>query len=66
MKKKFIAFGIAGAALLLGAAYLWMGSSTPPGQEPLSTLTSTNFADFEGAFDKSIEGSRLVLLLSPT
>jgi hypothetical protein len=66
MMKKSITVGAAMAILLAAAAYLWMGSSTPPGQDPLSTLTAVNFADFEGAFDKSIEGPRLVLLLSPT
>jgi hypothetical protein len=43
-----------------------MDSSTPTGQDPLATLTAANFAAFEESFDKSIEGPRLVLLLSPT
>ena len=66
MKKISIAVGVVAAILLAIGAYLWMGSSAPPGQDPLSTLTSANFADFEGAFDKSSEGPRLLLLLSPT
>ncbi len=66
MKKRAFAIGVAVVTLLLVAVYLRMDSSTPPGQEPLATLTSTNFAAFEESFDKSTEGPRLILLLSPT
>ena len=66
MKKKTFAIGVAVVTLLLVAVYLRMDSSTPPGQEPLATLTSANFAAFEESFDKSTEGPRLILLLSPT
>ncbi len=66
MKKKSFAIGVAVVTLLLVAVYLRMNSSTPPGQEPLAVLTTANFAAFEESFDKSIEGPRLVLLLSPT
>ncbi|PYU70419.1 MAG: hypothetical protein DMG49_11490 [Acidobacteria bacterium] len=66
MKKKFLGIGVAVVTLLLVVVYLRMDSSTPPGQEPLVTLTAANFAAFQETFDKSIEGPRLVLLLSPT
>ena len=66
MKKKSIAIVVAVVTLLLVAVYLRMDSSAPPGQEPLATLTAANFAAFEESFDKSTEGPRLVLLLSPT
>ena len=66
MKKRAFAIGVAVVTLLIVAVYLRMDSSTPPGQEPLATLTSANFAAFEESFDKSTEGPRLVLLLSPT
>jgi len=66
VKKKTFAIGVAVVTLLLVAVYLQMDSSTPPGQEPLATLTSANFAAFEESFDKSTEGPRLILLLSPT
>lgn len=66
VKKKTLAFGVAVVTLLLVAVYLRMDSSTPPGQEPLATLTIANFAAFEETFDKSTEGPRLILLLSPT
>lgn len=66
MKNKTFAIGIAAIGLLLAAAFLRMDSSTPKGQEPLLSLTNSNFAAFETAFDKSTEGPRLILLLSPT
>ena len=66
MKGKSVAAGLLLAALFAGAAYLWMGSAVPPGQEPLATLTQSNFSEFENSFDKAADGSRLVLLLSPT
>jgi len=66
VKKKSIAIVVAVVTLLLVAVYLRMDSSTPPGQEFLVTLTAANFASFEESFDKSTEGPRLVLLLSPT
>jgi hypothetical protein len=66
VRKSLIAAGVVAAILLLGAAYLWVGSSTPQGQDPLAALTPPNMTEFEESFDKSIEGPRLVLLLSPT
>lgn len=66
MRKRLIAAGVVAAILLLGAAYLWVGSSSPQGQDPLATLTPSNITEFEESFDKPIEGPRLVLLLSPT
>jgi hypothetical protein len=66
VRKRLIAVGIVAAILLLGAAYLWVGSSTPQGQDPLVALTPSSITEFEESFDKSVEGPRLVLLLSPT
>ena len=66
MKKKLPWIGVAVVALLLVVAYLRMDSSAPPGQEPLATLTAANFLVFQETFDRSMEGPRLVLLLSPT
>lgn len=66
MRKKSIALVIGVAILIFGAAYVWVGSSTPKGQDALSTLAPSNFTEFEYSFDKSLEGPRLVLLLSPT
>jgi hypothetical protein len=66
VKGKSVAVGLLLAAVIAGAAYLWVGSAAPPGQEPLATLTESNLVEFENSFDKSVDGPRLVLLLSPT
>jgi hypothetical protein len=66
VNKKSFTIGGSLVVLILLVCYLSPNSSAPPGQEPLATLTAANFAAFETAFDKSTEGSRLVLLLSPT
>jgi len=66
VKKKTFAVGVLAVMLIFLAVYFGLDSSTPPGQEPLATLTAANFAAFEESFDKSAEGPRLVLLLSPT
>jgi len=66
VKTKLIGFAAVIALLLFGSSYLWVGASTPQGQDPLFSLTSSNFAEFEESFDMSLEGPRLVLLLSPT
>jgi hypothetical protein len=66
VKPRTLAIGVAVVVLLLIAAYVSQNSSTPPGQEPLATLTAANFASFEETFDKSPEGARMLLLLSPT
>jgi hypothetical protein len=66
VKGKFVAISLLVAAMAAGAAYLWVGSAVPPGQEPLATLTQGDFREFENSFDKSVDGRRLVLLLSPT
>lgn len=66
MIKRLLAVGVALIGLLLAAFYLRIDSATPSGQEPLAALSTANFAAFETAFDKSMDGPRLVLLLSPT
>jgi len=66
VKKKTFAIGVFAVILIFLAVYFMLDSSTPTGQDPLATLTTANFATFEESFDKSSEGPRLVLLLSPT
>ena len=66
MSKKSVVAVVVVLILLLGAAYLWVGSATPSGQDPLSKLTPSSFGGFEESFDQSSAGFRLVLLLSPT
>ncbi len=64
--KRNIVLAVAAALVLLASVYLWGPSSAPPGQEPLLTLTSANFGDFQKTFDATPDAPRLVLLLSPT
>lgn len=66
MKRRAVLLVVAAIVLLLAVVYLWGPSSAPAGQEPLVTLTSTNFAEFANAFDRDANVPRLVLLLSPT
>jgi hypothetical protein len=65
-KKRVVVAAALALVLLLAVAYVWGPSSTPPGQEPLVALSSTNFSEFEHAFDADLGAPRLVLLLSPT
>jgi len=66
MKKRAALLAATAILVLLAAVYLWGPSSVPPGQEPLVTLGSTNFSEFENAFDLDANVPRVVLLLSPT
>jgi hypothetical protein len=65
-KKRIIIFAGPAILLVLGVAYLWGPASVPPGQEPLFTLSTSTFSEFEEAFDANADVPRLVLLLSPT
>jgi hypothetical protein len=66
MKKRAIVVVVAAILVLLGVVYLWGPGSAPPGQEPVLTLSETNFSKFGEAFDAEADAPRLVLLLSPT
>ena len=65
-RKQTIIAALAAIVVLLAGVYLWGPSSVPAGQEPLVTLSSANFSEFQNAFDADADASRLVLLLSPT
>ena len=65
-KKRTIFVAVVAVLTLLAVVYLWGPSSVPTGQEPLVTLSSTNFGEFEAAFDGDTNVPRLLLLLSPT
>lgn len=65
-RKRAIVLAFAGVLAGLLIVYLWGPSSVPQGQEPLFALSTTNFSEFEKAFDTSADAPRLVLLLSPT
>jgi hypothetical protein len=65
-KKRTIFVAVVAVIALLAVVYLWGPSSAPTGQESLVTLSSTNFSEFETAFDGDTNIPRLLLLLSPT
>ncbi|HLW82694.1 MAG TPA: hypothetical protein VKS20_11725 [Candidatus Acidoferrales bacterium] len=67
MKKRLTVLALVAAVVLLAAIYFLQGpGAVPAGQQPLTTLTSTNAGAFEAAFDANARLPRLVLLLSPT
>jgi hypothetical protein len=68
MKTKRTAAVVAALVAFMVFAWVYLGgpSKTPPNQKPLLTLTTTNFNEFEAAFDEATDAQRLVLLLSPT
>jgi hypothetical protein len=66
MKKRAVVLAALVALLFYAGVYLWGPSKTPPTQKPLFTFTTTNFNEFEAAFDDAADAPRLVLLLSPT
>jgi hypothetical protein len=66
MKKRLMLGMALAAVLVFVGVYLWGPSKTPAGQPPLSTLSVSNFSEFQNAFDSAADQPRLVLLLSPT
>jgi hypothetical protein len=66
MKKRAVIVAVLALVLLIAVAYLWGPSSVPPGQEPLTVLSTSDLAEFATAFDGDADAPRMVLLLSPT
>jgi hypothetical protein len=66
--KKTRVIGVVAAVIIvfLAVSYLWGPGTVPRGQQPLVSLSSQNFREFEKAFDEDVEVPRLVLLLAPT
>jgi hypothetical protein len=46
--------------------YLYGGSATPSGQQPLVRLTDSNISSLRDAFNGSGDSVRLLVLVSPT
>jgi hypothetical protein len=57
---------IAVVVLAVIARYYFAGHQVPEGQAPLAELTSTSLASLKADFNRSADGVRIVLLLSPT
>lgn len=67
MKTKRIAiFAVIVVLILLAAFYLWGPGTVPAGQQPLVTLSSANFTDFENAFNADSQVPGILFLASPT
>jgi hypothetical protein len=59
-----IAIGV--VVLALGARMYLSGHQTPAGQPPLANLATTSLDTLKTEFNRSSDGVRLILLLSPT
>ena len=67
MKKASLAVVALAALCLAGAGwYLWWPSQPPAGQPGLTVLDADDFDGFRRAFNASVNGPRVVVLLSPT
>lgn len=66
MKKRIVILVAAAVASLLAGVYFSGPSSVPPGQLPLTVLSSENVREFAAAFDAHSDVPRMLLLLSPT
>ena len=53
-------------AVIVGARYYLGGHRAPAGQPPLAELTSGALDSLKADFNRSAEGVRIILLLSPT
>ncbi len=63
---KGIIFGSVAALAFLVFYYLYGGSTTPKGQQPLVRLNHPNLAALKDAFNGSANSVRLLVLVSPT
>jgi hypothetical protein len=57
---------IAVVVLAVIARYYFAGHQVPAGQAPLAELTSNSLDSLKADFNRSADGVRIVLLLSPT
>ncbi len=62
-----IVFAVAVVVVLaVIAGYHFAGHEVPAGQAPLAELTSESLGSLKADFNRSADGVRIVLLLSPT
>ena len=67
MRRTMLAvFVVAVVVLAVIARYYFAGHQVPVGQPPLAELTSKSLASLKDDFNRSADGVRIVLLLSPT
>ena len=66
MSRRRITLLLLGAVGSLFVYYLYGGSSTPAGQQPLGRLDTANVSSLKDAFNASASSVRLLVLVSPT
>ena len=69
MRRKRIIYGsiaIAVAVVVLIAAYLYLGSTVPVGQQPLVRLDNSNIDSLKKSFNESADSVRVMVMLAPT
>ena len=64
-RRKIIVLGLVAVAVFF-LFYLYGGSATPAGQQPLGRLDSATLASLKDSFNGSARSVRLVVLVSPT
>ncbi len=65
-RHKRISFGGVLAFAILVIYYLYGGSTSPKGQQPLVRLSGSNLVSLKDAFNGSANSVRLLVLVSPT
>lgn len=66
MSRRYILVAV--LTILLAGAIAWfsLGSSAPPGQPALQSLTPANLPALEASFNAAKDDIRILVLLSPT
>lgn len=64
--KRIVIFAAVVVLILVAAFFLWGPGTVPAGQQPLVTLSSANFTEFENAFNADSQVPRMLFLASPT
>lgn len=69
MKNARRTLGVGGLVVLIAAAVAWYRfapGEAPPGQPPLVTIDAAALEGLRAEFNRNADGTRLVVLLSPT
>ena len=69
MKRKHVIYtlvAVVGAIVMFVVYYLYLGSTVPPGQQPLVRLDNSNIESLKTSFNDSADSVRVVVMLSPT
>ena len=69
MKRNYVIYAllaVVSAVLLFAVYYLYLGSKTPTGQQPLVQLNDSNFESLKNSFNESSDSVRVMVMLSPT